>query len=628
MSVSPLSSQLKKTGDILKESASSQIIDYTTRFEAIKDIYEGLLKDLIVQRFNAKEASQTAKAFFGSNKVGFAAIDGTEYSRPMFDLLIFFGASYATKGTVEFKDEGPIITYSTKASDEAIGISSCIPMYVNEVVEAEQAFMELAAGDAKTISKPLTDETVINNATIASWIMTFSEFYLAYKLAADSGDVRVLLMDRSLSTTQGSLIYDTRRRGMWKTCAIVDCDIGGVRVDKNDLAYNRFRMINQALRVPPARGDYLRYTTVYLLEKKPMSFEEICSELGVSSPNRRERVRKLLGKAIKEEYVEEHHGIYELAPRYRDSWTRVKALVEAVSNRIFGGRSTENPLQIDKDGNKCWVTTLDIAFLTLFSFCMLIEECWKKNILLLGITKDTTARDFKTHLIPICLNNKVWQSTISQQNLEKAPNTDRMLLQYASIYNQEVLHTPWSLIEYDSAFRTAIPELERHRLGYVSGAVRNRVSPERTFLKSYIQLSEAVSDPRLRSNVLFIDRLAYPTYDLREETVLHLKHNYGGAEEPFEPILFRNCTTRNELQNMIVVMLKAMANSNIPEVFGHNMPLYIADNIAKWHNSEVRKIIDSTANWIASNQSLRQFVFYMSTFRERRDELESGRRAS
>jgi hypothetical protein len=37
--------------------------------------------------------------------------------------------------------------------------------------------------------------------------------------------------------------------------------------------------------------------------------------------------------------------------------------------------------------------TLDIAFLTLFALQMLMEECWKKNILLVGVTKDTAARD-------------------------------------------------------------------------------------------------------------------------------------------------------------------------------------------------------------------------------------------
>jgi hypothetical protein len=258
----------------------------------------------------------------------------------------------------------------------------------------------------------------------------------------------------------------------------------------------------------------------------------------------------------------------------------------------------------------------------------LIEECWRNQILLLGITKDTTARDFKTHLIPVCLNERIWKHDKSQEELKRAPNTDRMLLQYVSIYNYDKLSTPWSLIEYDSAFRTIIPELEKRRPGYISGAIRNRITPERSFLKTYVQLSEAKTDPRLRSNVLFIDRLVYPEYDFSKDTLKTFKQNYGGAVEPVKVLLFENGEVKNRIQNLVMIMLKEMSTPSIPEVFGHNKPLFIADNIAKYHGSEMRRIIDSTGLWIANNKSLRRFVFYMSTFRKRRREYEHVRRES
>ena len=75
-------------------------------------------------------------------------------------------------------------------------------------------------------------------------------------------------------------------------------------------------------------------------------------------------------------------------------------------------------------------------------------------------------------------------------------------------------------------------------------------------------------------------------------------------------------------------ILSSMTSSSIPELFGHNKPLYIADKVAKWHNEEMRRIIDTTGKWLMSNPGLRQFVFYMSTFRERRGEIEGSRRES
>jgi len=622
------SSQFKKAGDILRRGASEQVADYTRRFEAIKDIYDIFLKDLIRSNFRTEDTVSVAREFFGSEKVTFVAVDGTEYTRPMFDLVIFFGGAYAAKGSIEFRKEGPKLTYENRLVEEGVGISSCVPMYVNEIVDVEQTYIELSNGKNLNVNKSLTDEDVINNSSIANWIMTFSEFYLAYKLAKQ-GDAKIILLDRSLCTMHSSLVYDTRKRKLWDICAIKDYDVDGVSIDENDLVFNRHRIMNKDLRLPPARGDYLRYSLVYLIEHSgPLSIEEIFKELRIDSEERRKRALKRLEKSVEEGYLQLRQGKYEVAPRYRDSWRRVKKMVETIGQRLFEEELSENPMQIEKKGKKCWLTTLDMAFLSLFCFYMLIEECWARHILLLGITKDTTARDFKTHLIPVCLNEKIWKHSISQEELDKAPNTDRMLLQYVSIYNYEKLSVPWSLIEFDSAFRVIIPELEKKRLGYVSGAIQNRITPERLFLKTYVQLSEAKMDPRLRGNVLFIDRLAYPEFDLREDTLVDFRQQYGGATEPVETILFKNRDVENKIQSLIMVMLKAMASSSIPEVFGHNMPLFIADKIAKWHNSEIRRIIDSARVWIVNNRDLRQFVFYMSTFRERRSELEQGRRTS
>jgi hypothetical protein len=623
-----ISSQLKRTGDILRRGASEQIADYARRFGSITGVYDGLLKSLIRRGFSVEDAAATAREFFGSEKVRFAAVDGTEYTQPMFDLVIFYGGSYAARGILEFSDDGVRATYSTKFSEEGISVSSCVPMYVNEIVDVEQAYMERGEGGNVTVDRPLTDDAVINNASIANWIMTFSELYLAYRLAKQS-DVKILLLDRSLCAMHGNLVYDTRRRRLWDTCAILGCEVDGRPIDDNDLAYNRHRIVNSVLRLPPVRGDYLRYALVYLLEDKGLlNVDEICAALDVDSKDRRRRVQRFLSRSVAEGYLEERRGLYGVAQAYQGSWNRVKRLVEAFGRHLFEETPSGNPLRVEKAGKTCWLTTLDMAFLSLFCLYMLIEACWRRRILLLGITKDTTARDFKTHLLPVCLNEKIWRSALSQEALKNAPNTDRMLLQYLSIYNYETLTAPWALIEYDSAFRMIIPELEKRRPGYVSGAVRNRITPEKTFLKAYIQLAEAKTDPRLRSNVLFIDRLVYPEYDLREETIIQLKQVYGGAVEPVDPLLFPSYDVENQVQNLVMEMLTAMADSSIPEVFGHNMPLFIADKVAKWHNSEVRRIIDSTRLWIANNRDLRRFVFYMSTFRERRGELESMRRTA
>jgi len=266
-----------------------------------------------------------------------------------------------------------------------------------------------------------------------------------------------------------------------------------------------------------------------------------------------------------------------------------------------------------------------MAFLTLFTLNLLVEKCWERHILLVGITKDTAARDLKNHVLPILVSNHVWKTDLTQEDLARVPTTDRMLLQTLSLFSHEDISVPWSLVEYDSSFLTTVPDYEG-RGGYVSGAIRNKITPERFFLKSYVQLSQAEQEPKLRSNVLLVDRLAHPGFDLRPDTILEFRHAYGGADEPLRPIVFKDSKVRNPIQELVMVTLVAMTSKSIPELFGHNKPLFIADKVAKWQNEEMRRVIDTTGKWLMNNPRLRNFVFYMSTFRERRNEIESTRR--
>jgi hypothetical protein len=278
-------------------------------------------------------------------------------------------------------------------------------------------------------------------------------------------------------------------------------------------------------------------------------------------------------------------------------------------------------MRIKKREGYKWLTTQDLAFLTLYCLYTLVEECWKRKILLIGITKDTTARDFKSHVIPVCVNASIWNA--DKKKLEDIPSTDRMLLQAISLFNHEKIPTPWSLIEYDSAFQTIVPDFD-HRKGFVSGAIKNRIIPERLFVKTYVQLDQADRDPQLRSNVLFIDRLVYPEFD--EENRVAFKHQYGGAVEPIEPIFYRDKTVPNRLQNLVMIILKAMGARSIPEVFGHNKALFIADKIAKGQRERAKGIVEATGYWLMNHPKLRKFSFYMNTFRERRAGVEYARR--
>jgi len=627
---SSLSDAVKRTSAMLKLGASMQVLEYEQRFSSLKNFHENPISNLIIMNFNCKEAFKTAKEFLGSSTVRFAGIDGTMYSRPLFDLVIFFGGAYASTGTVTLlENDKPKIKYDERTLRQNAGISSVVPIYINEVPDIDQTFFEVEQPEEV---KPLRDESIIGNATIANWIMTFAEYYLAYKLATDpEQNVRIILLDRSLSIERASLLYDTSKRKLWKAkSSIMGYEIDGEPIDTNDLTIARQYICNQALGLPPPRGDYFQYSIIHLLRRRGVLTEkQILTEFEITDEDRAKRVKRYLKRLVRDDVLSEKNETYTLNAKYATTWERIKKLVTSLGDRFFFTRKhetkTANVMKILKGGKEHWLTTLDIAFLTLFTLHMLMEECWKKRILLVGMTKDTAARDFKRQLIPIMQNEGLLKRAISQEEFEKLPNTDRMILQSVSILNSEKIIPPWSLIEYDSSFRTMVLD-KQNRRGYVSGAIKNRIGLEKTFLKTYVQLSQAKTNPMLRSNVLLTDRLVYPEHDYKPENVVEFWNEFGGAKEPVQVILFIDRNVPNKLQNLTMTVLAAMAPSSIPEAFGHNKPLFIADKIAKWNYSQFKRIVDTTANWIVNNHKLRRFIFYMGTFRERRSTIEAARR--
>jgi hypothetical protein len=634
MGLSPLSDAVKRTSDVLMQGASKQVSDYEQRFSSLKNLYDGLLSNLVRMDFDFKEAWETAKEFFGSSSVRFAGIDGTMYSRPLFDMIIFFGGAYASTGTVTFYEkEKPLVKYDEKTVQQGTGISSVVPVYVNEVPDIDQTFFEVNQPDEISLGKPLVDEAIISNATIANWIMTFAEYYLAYKLAtSQEQNVRIILLDRSLSVERASLLYDTSKRELWEAkSSILGYRIDDAPIDVNDLTIARQYIVNHALGLPPPRADYLRYAIVDLaMRRGALTEKQVLTEFGIKDDKRISRVKRYLKYLVRNGLLDEKNETYVLNPKYSATWERTRRLVTSLGDRFFFSQTSENKttnlMKILKGGKEYWLTTLDIAFLTLFTLHMLVEECWERRILLIGITKDTAARDFKRQLIPIMHNEDLLKAAVSREEFEKLPNTDRMILQSASIFNLEKVKPPWSLVEYDSAFRTMVSD-RQNRKGYVSGAIKNKIGLEKTFLKTYVQLGQAKSDPMLRSNVLLVDRLVYSEYDFRPENVVEFWNELSdGTKEPLEVVLFMDKSVPNRLQTLVMSVLVAMAPSSIPEAFGHNKPLFIADKIAKWNYSQFKCVVDTAADWILNNHKLRRFIFYMSTFRERRASIEAARR--
>ena len=613
---STLSLNVKRLGQILKEGAESQVSESGQRLEGASNAYWPIIRQLIASDFRSNRSAAIARQMFGKSTAKFAAIDGSMNQSLLGGLAVFWAGAYAATGTIAYQsDARPILNYDTDFLKKGHGLASCVPIYIDSIPDVEPQSELGWAGQA--ISGPVTDQSIVDNSTIANWIMLFSELYLAYSFARGN-EYQVILLDRSLSGTQSSLLQDTSKRALWKRqCATLGMKTNGLRLDEQDLAYGRYRTPNLDGLLPP-RGDYLRHSVMFLLEMadSPLTLEDIAKRLNIMETDRIEKLRKYLTRAAAEgKYFADSNGKFTLLPNLDTAWQRTKVIVDYFGQRFFASNAG-NPLQIIDDQKPRWLTTLDLAFLCLFTMNMLIETCRLNKILLVGITKDTTARDMITHLIPLCIHRRIWNGQI-----DHVATTDRMLLQAVSMFHHAEVAVPWSTIEYDTAFQTIVRPY-REVKGDVSGAVKNRIIQEQLFVKSYVQLDKSISDDQFRSNVLFIDRLYHP---FENAPTITLKHEYGGAVEDVRPILWKSNGVENPVQELVMVTLKAMTHQSVPEIFGHNEPLYIADKIAKAQEGHASQMIKGMGHWLVSHPKLRKYAFYMNTFRSRRGEVENAR---
>ncbi|HYB67570.1 MAG TPA: hypothetical protein VEC43_04515, partial [Candidatus Acidoferrales bacterium] len=203
---SVLSMNVKRLGQILKEGAEGQVGESGLRLEGASRTYWPLVSKLLISDFRYDRSYETVQDLFKKPSARFAAIDGSMDQNLLGGLAVFWAGAYTATGSITYrKDQTPTVTYDTHFVEKGRGLASCVPIYVDSIPEVEPQNTLSMSGD-QAISGPLTDQSTVDNSTIANWIMLFSELYLAYTLARTK-KFQIILLDRSLSGTQSSLLH-------------------------------------------------------------------------------------------------------------------------------------------------------------------------------------------------------------------------------------------------------------------------------------------------------------------------------------------------------------------------------------------------------------------------------------
>ena len=593
---------------IAEVQASTRFLldSFKTKMAELKECSSGI-KGLLRFGVDLPMANSTAKKFFGSETVGYTAIDGTDSVDQQLDLIVFYVGAFAYSGQVRFAP-GSVVVADPRPGDSSLSVSAAIPLSEED---AAQVFGQKRESGVE-----------VDAERLPMALMHLAEYYLAYKSLLAGQGTRILLLDRTLAGDMAHLVWSTRELVWGGACVLEGLETEKGRVTAFDLELARMLLPNKSLSIPTPRSQLLKFVAVMqLFGGELLTAEQLIARTG-AEPGRLARLREDLQK------LDEEFGIFggagdsfELEPGVSDFWERVLAAALNVCGHIFNPKDG-HPLRVEKSGREVWVTADDLDFLVLVFIQAITRKAWADNILPIGFIKDTNAFELVKAAVPLLES----AGLISLGHTFPNFNSDKMLLQTNSVVNAAQVPTPWHTIEMDAAFRTMAPVPDRG-LGLgearINGAYANVVYPERVYVKTYIQLWSSETAPHVRSHVFTFDRPVYPELDHWDELLLHNRD--GTVDEAIRPVL--HFKRGSEMTNLALAMLTEMGKEVIPEALGHNYPLFLADKKAKSILKQTREAYLGAVNVEMAKSDLDQQVLFSRRFRDYRTLIEGKRKA-
>jgi hypothetical protein len=582
------------------------------------------LKLLLREGYKTDIAKQAGKKFFGNNKVSFVAIDGTESQDEHLDMLIFYTGAFGYVGQLEFLEGGCSCGEVIEAK-HTTNISTAIPLF---------------EGDAsRTVGRETENGIEVDPERLPSVLMQFAEYYLALKLLQNDAHLNVVILDRTLAGDVGHLIWSVHELVREGRCMLQGLDTEFGLVSAFDLELARILHPNSKLGIPAPRSQFIKYCAIDFLLSSPqknsgkLDYEVLLDKIS-ANPS---RVGKLVNDmtSLNQEYSFLNKEIDSLAikPEFNRYWERILSATLKVGQHIFETPVGEHPLiyeiskSVNTNGNKIekikrWITSADIEYMTLIMIYALLRQAWQRNILVIGLIKDTNASELIRSVTPILLN----AGKLNMVSQLPSFNSDKQLLQTFSVVQGSSIKTPWRTFEFDACFRTIAPiTSDQHQVDHanVKGAYKNVISGERMFLKSYVQLWHSQNDDSVRSHVFSYDRPCYPDWDISDELILD--HYDGNVKENIRPMI--HFAEDSDITHLVMDILCSMANEVIPECLGHNYPLFIADKKAKYVLDQMKKAYLSAVAYEMAKSEFDQQVLYQAKFRDFRSQIENSRRS-
>jgi hypothetical protein len=577
----------------IAEQLSLQTRDLISRFEIRAGSFAGR-KDLTKLTIPVDKASaeEFARKFLGEGEHVATGIDGSMDFDERLQMMLFYSNATAYSCPVHVGNTLEFVLDSAKR-DLRLNASAAIPLWAEDLGSVFSNYPEIDLELEHSMER-------IPNA-----FMTLGELYLAALACAKS---RIIFLDRPMSGTYSTLSRDVRnllKRGeskltKWSRGKVSLLDV-----------YLGLHLGSPSMTIP-VRGRFLVDSIIGVLMTDTRGVAEMASTLHVGESDVRRARKQILT-------LDERFGNSLLADRDEDSmsltdeargyWGRISTLSLEYAKATFESRI--HPLALSDDE---YLTVLDVNAVSLFLLELLCEKARERDILLIGVAKDTTTTDIARAILPFAEKE-------GYVNLASPPprlKNDRVFLAILSSENPS-MSTPWRTFSYDSAYSTII------NIGGTFMSARKVVSRERLFSRSFFQLRTLKSDKAVRSQVFLFDRIYDERFDSKSVRRFAVEERSGTSqvEAYFEG------NDGSEVSNAILHVLSLTDNPEVFEAFGHNQLLYLADKAVKVEVRMLRSSLRGVADLRVGGVSSRKKIFGLVTsYREQREEAEQARMRS
>lgn len=375
--------------------------------------YHSFFKDLLIPHGRRwgnsaylERLRRDAEHFFGTSDLNFVAIDGTCLKDPFQDFLVFFGASYGVKGRLNLGGSPPRLLYERWSMEHDVSMVAYVPVPFAELEDVVPNDPE----DFFVVS----DEEKVDLAHIHTRLMELAEVYLAYNVAASSAMdyPRLILLDRSLSS-----IFSAAERGE-ERLGLIGYPMGGRRLEKRDALVALAHPFQDTLGIPSTKYYSLRNRLIAELERQQrVDLRAFAERHGLNPVEVRRRAEYLSGRDVRRPLAPPlarlEGDVLSATTDIAASWRDTVRLFEEICYKLFRQKDPEALMYevTTAEGmrRRRWMSPEDVYFLIAVGLRALIEVCWEKRILLVGIAKDSTSGFLSRHYLGVARHSGAYE---------------------------------------------------------------------------------------------------------------------------------------------------------------------------------------------------------------------------